>query len=170
MSAFAAAQPWCHDAERKSRENRRGPMRVWRQALPPAIGIALITLFTACGGGEQVDITLQEFAVGTVPATAAAGSVTFNIVNNGPDDVHEFVVIRTDLDPNALPTDENGAVDETGEGMDVIDEVEEMEPGASETLTVDLEAGSYALICNIYDADEDEAHYSEGMRTSFTVS
>jgi uncharacterized cupredoxin-like copper-binding protein len=146
-------------------------MRVWRQALPLAIGVGLVALFAACGGdGGEVDITLQEFAVGATPATAGAGSVTFNIVNNGPDDVHEFVVIRTDLDPNALPTDENGAVDEAGEGIEVIDEVEEMEPGASETLTVDLEAGSYALICNIYDAEEDEAHYSEGMRTAFTLS
>lgn len=145
-------------------------MRVWRQALPLMIWVVLVALFTACGGGTEVDVTLQEFAVGAVPATAAAGSVTFNIVNNGPDDAHEFVVIRTDLDPNALPTDENGAVDEAGEGIEVIDEVEEMEVGDSETLTVDLETGSYALICNIYDADEDEAHYSEGMRASFTVS
>jgi uncharacterized cupredoxin-like copper-binding protein len=146
-------------------------MRDWRQALPLVIGIALVALFAACGGdGGEVDITLQEFAVGAAPATAATGSVTFNIVNNGPDDAHEFVVIRTDLDPNALPTDENGAVDEAGEGMEVVDEVEEIDPGASETLTVDLEAGNYALICNIYDAEEDEAHYSEGMRTAFTVS
>ena len=36
-------------------------------------------------------------------------------------------------------------------------------------MTLDLEAGNYVLICNIYDADEDEAHYQEGMRTAFTV-
>jgi len=36
--------------------------------------------------------------------------------------------------------------------MEVVDEVEEIDPGASETLTVDLEAGNCALICNIYDA------------------
>jgi len=37
------------------------------------------------------------------------------------------------------------------------------------TPTVDLEAGSYVLICNIFDDAENEAHYQEGMRTAFTV-
>jgi hypothetical protein len=35
---------------------------------------------------------------------------------------------------------------------------------------LDLEAGNYVLICNIWDEDEQEAHYLEGMRTTFTVS
>ena len=96
--------------------------------------------------------------------------MTFNIENKDPDDTHEFVVIRTDLDPTALPTEENGAVAETGEGMEVVDEVEEIPVGDTPTLTIDdLTAGSYVLICNIYDEEEQEAHYSEGMRTGFTV-
>jgi hypothetical protein len=37
-------------------------------------------------------------------------------------------------------------------------------------VTLDLEAGNYVFICNIWDEDEQEAHYQEGMRTSFTVS
>jgi hypothetical protein len=38
-------------------------------------------------------------------------------------------------------------------------------------LTVDLDAGSYALICNIVEEEEGEpeAHYAEGMRADFTV-
>jgi uncharacterized cupredoxin-like copper-binding protein len=97
--------------------------------------------------------------------------VTFNIENKGPDDTHEFVVIRTDLDPTALPTEENGSVSETGEGMEVVDEVEEIPVGDTPTLTIDdLTAGSYVLICNIYDEAEKESHYQEGMRTAFTVS
>ena len=75
------------------------------------LGLGLVA--AGCGGGgEDVDITLQEFAVGADPSSVSAGSVTFNIENIGPDDTHEFVVIRTDLDPTALPTDENGAVDD----------------------------------------------------------
>jgi uncharacterized cupredoxin-like copper-binding protein len=133
------------------------------------MGLGLVA--AACGGGgEDVDVTLQEFAVGADPSSVSAGSVTFNIENIGPDDVHEFVVIRTDLDPTALPTDETGAVEETGEGMEVVDEVEDIPVGDTPTLTVDLTAGSYVLICNIYDEAEQEAHYSEGMRTAFTVS
>jgi hypothetical protein len=133
------------------------------------MGLGLVA--AACGGGgEDVSVTLQEFAVGTDPASASAGSVTFNIENKGPDDTHEFVVIRTDLDPTELPTDEDGAVDEAGAGIEVVDEVEEIPVGDTPTLEVELTAGSYVLICNIFDEEEQEAHYSEGMRTGFTVS
>jgi uncharacterized cupredoxin-like copper-binding protein len=133
------------------------------------MGLGLVA--AGCGGGgEDVDVTLQEFAVGTDRSSVSAGSVTFNIENKGPDDTHEFVVLRTDLDPTALPTDETGAVEETGEGIEVVDEVEDIPVGETPTLTVDLDAGSYVLICNIYDEAEQEAHYSEGMRTAFTVT
>ena len=133
------------------------------------MGLGLVA--AGCGGGgEDVSVTLQEFAVGTDPSSVSPGSVTFNIENKGPDDTHEFVVIRTDLDPTALPTDEDGAVDETGAGIEVVDEVEEIPVGDTPTLTVDLTAGSYVLICNIFDESENEAHYQEGMRTGLTVS
>lgn len=121
------------------------------------------------GGGGNVAVTLQEFSVGTDPASAPAGSVTFDATNDGPDDQHEFVVIKTDLGLTDLPTDENGAVDEEGDGIEIIDEIEPFDVGETKTLTVDLEAGSYVLICNVWDEEEQEAHYQEGMRTSFTV-
>jgi hypothetical protein len=35
---------------------------------------------------------------------------------------------------------------------------------------LDLEAGNYVLICNIWDEGEQEAHYQEGMRTTFEVT
>jgi uncharacterized cupredoxin-like copper-binding protein len=53
--------------------------------------------------------------------------------------------------------------------MQVIDEIEDLEVGNSETLAVNLEAGPYVLICNVYDKKEKESHYQEGMRTGFTV-
>jgi uncharacterized cupredoxin-like copper-binding protein len=119
-------------------------------------------------GPSTVAVTLQEFAVGTVPQSVPAGSVTFNATNNGPDDDHEFVVISTDLSATELPTKSNGSVDE--DAVDVVDEIEEFAPGTSESLTVDLPAGPYVLICNIYDEEEKESHYQEGMRTPFTVT
>ena len=89
----------------------------------------------ATDGATTVDVAVQEFSV--VPSTdsAPAGEVTFSITNDGPDDIHEFVVIRTDLDPAELPTDENGAVDEDGEGIEVVDEIEEIPVGETEELT-----------------------------------
>ncbi len=98
--------------------------------------------------------------------------MTFDVTNDGPDDVHEFVVILTDLGPTELPTDADGAVKESGKGMEVIDEIEDIPVGETQSLTVDLAAGSYVIICNILQEEPDgtlEAHYSEGMRTTFTV-
>jgi uncharacterized cupredoxin-like copper-binding protein len=146
------------------------PLALFAIAIPASGNDDETTTSPASAGPSTVAVTLQEFAVGTVPASAAAGSVTFNATNNGPDDDHEFVVIQTDLSSTDLPTKPDGSVDEEGEGITVIDEIEEFPPGETETLTVDLAAGSYALICNIYDAEEKEAHYEEGMRTSFTVT
>ena len=127
---------------------------------------------TTSGGEASVAVTLQEFAVAADPASVQAGAVTFDVTNDGPDDVHEFVVLKTDLGPTELPTDNDGAVLEDGEGIEVIDEIEDIPVGETPTLAVDLDAGSYVLICNILQKEDDgtlEAHYSEGMRTAFTV-
>lgn len=167
------------------------PRNVPRAIAVGAAAVMALVLLPACGGDEGGDtggdtatetaseggattvaITLEEFAVSADPASAPAGSVTFDVTNDGPDDVHEFVVIKTDLAPTDLPTDKDGAVVEGGEGMEVVDEIEDIPVGETPTLTIDLEAGSYALICNILQEEPDgtlEAHYAEGMRTGFTV-
>jgi uncharacterized cupredoxin-like copper-binding protein len=119
--------------------------------------------------GTTIAVTLQEWAVLPAQSSAPAGDITFTVANEGPDDVHEFVVLKTDLDPGALPTAADGSVDETGEGIEVIDEIEDIAVGATMDVTVTLDAGSYVLLCNIYTAEEDEAHYQMGMRTAFTV-
>ena len=126
---------------------------------------------TADGGGATtVAVTLVEWAVLPAVSSTPAGEVTFEITNDGPEDVHEFVVIKTDLDVAELPTNADGVVDEAGEGMEVIAEVEDLPVGETQTLTVNLDGGNYALVCNIWDEEEGEAHYQMGMRTVFTVT
>ena len=125
---------------------------------------------TAVGGGATtVAVTLQEWAVVPAQDSAPAGDVTFAVTNDGPDDIHEFVVLKTDLAPGELPVDENGVVGEEGEGIEVIDEIEDIPVGDSQDLTVSLDAGNYVLLCNIWSEDEQEAHYQMGMRVGFTV-
>jgi uncharacterized cupredoxin-like copper-binding protein len=119
--------------------------------------------------GNVVAVTLQEWSVLPSPASASAGEITFQVTNDGPEDIHEFVIVRTDLDAAELPTDEHGAVTEEGEGIEVIDEIEDIPVGETQELTVTLEAGNYVLLCNIYSEDEDEAHYMMGMRVAFPV-
>ncbi|MEX2227947.1 MAG: hypothetical protein WEB52_16055 [Dehalococcoidia bacterium] len=126
----------------------------------------------SAGGSEgaEVSVELVDFSV-IADASSPAGDVTFNIENTGPEHAHEFVVIRTDLDAANLPTADDGSVDEEGDGIEVIDEVEEIAEGASETLSVNLDAGHYALICNIVEEHSGETfvHYDRGMYTDFTV-
>ena len=137
--------------------------------LPVLAGLGLV----ACGGGgdegTDVDVALQEFSVTPAQDSTQAGSVTFHVTNTGPGEVHEFVVLKTDLAPDALPTDENGAAEEEGEGIEAVDEVEDLAVGDSRSLTVELDPGSYVFVCNIWDPQNGEAHYRLGMRAAFTV-
>ena len=77
---------------------------------------------TTAGGGTEIDVTLQEFSVIPDTDSVDAGEITFNVENVGPDDVHEFVILKTALEPDALPTVADGSVDEAGAGIEVIDE------------------------------------------------
>jgi len=120
-------------------------------------------------GAATVQVTLQEWAVVPASSSAVAGQLTFQVRNSGPADVHEFVVLKTDLDPGSLPVDANGAVTESGTGIEVIDEIEDIPVGETQDLTVALTAGKYVLLCNIYSVDEKEAHYKLGMRVAFDV-
>jgi uncharacterized cupredoxin-like copper-binding protein len=142
--------------------------KVWMY-VAALFAVALVAAGCSGDGGETVDVTLQEFAISASPSSVSAGEVTFDATNDGPNDPHELVVFKTDLAPDALPTQETGAADESGEGVELIDEIEEFPVGETQSMTLDLDAGNYVLICNIFDEDENEAHYQEGMRLAFTV-
>ncbi len=125
---------------------------------------------TPAAGGTTVQVTLQEWSIVPAPTSAPAGEVIFQVTNTGPEDIHEFVVLKTDLDPGALPIDSNGAVTEEGAGIAVVDEIEDIPVGQTQTLNVTLQAGKYVLLCNIYSESENEAHYKLGMRIAFEVT
>ena len=101
-----------------------------------------------------------EWAFGTALASAPAGEVTFEMVNEGAV-VHDLWVVRTDAAYDQLPVE--GGVAATGGAHEVIDKVLETDAGSEVSLTVNLEPGNYALICNI------PAHYQLGMRAPFTI-
>jgi len=123
------------------------------------------------GDDNAINVTLTEWAVVLDKATAPAGTVAFKITNAGTQFKHEFVVIKTDLDPADLPADATGKVDEEGSGIQFIGEVEGLAIGASEDASFDLTPGKYVLICNIVEADAGhESHYTQGMRVAFTVT
>jgi uncharacterized cupredoxin-like copper-binding protein len=132
--------------------------------------MALLALLTLSGCGDDdddggtgdVEVTLRDFEVDLGSTSAPAGEVTFDVRNEGPQ-VHEFVVFQTDLGVDELPTDDDGNVAE-GDDFEPVDEIEDIAVDAEPSLTVDLEAGPYVLLCNI------DGHYEEGMVTTFTVT
>jgi uncharacterized cupredoxin-like copper-binding protein len=136
------------------------------------IGGLAALLLTACSaataapptaaGPAAVTVELKTYSVTPNPATARAGEVTFNVTNGATDHQHEFVVIQSDLAPHKLPVGSDSTVEE--DAVTVVDELAEMDPGKTGTLTVNLAAGQYVLICNR------PGHYQAGMHTSFTVT
>ena len=118
-----------------------------------------------------VNVTLREFNISLDRASAPRGTVIFHVTNSG-EDIHEFLVIRTDRAPNALPTEADGSYQENGAGTQLLEEIEEVPPGSSRDLTLDLAEGSHVLICNMVMTEPDgtvEVHYQLGMRTAFQV-
>ena len=136
------------------------------------------------GGSAEVSATLSEWRIEVSPASASAGTVVFNIANQGTA-VHEFVVIRTDTMAAELPVKnymldveamggpmDSGGMDMPGmspsEGMEhpvgTVGDVENIAAGASASLTIDnMAPGHYVIVCNI------ATHYELGMRVDLTV-
>ena len=123
-------------------------------------------------GGGTVQVVLQEFAVVPAVASIEHGKVTFVATNTGPDDPHEMVIFKTDLGVHKLPASAEGKVDEEGAGLTTMGEIEEFGVGKTGTVTLELAAGRYVLVCNIVQDEPDgtkESHYLKGMSTEFTV-
>lgn len=159
-------------------------MKTIKLIVAVAISLALALAIAACGeekkeetttteptkteapaGGETkggaIDVSLTEFKVESTKMDAKAGKVTFNVTNDGKVP-HEFIVYQSDEEPGSLPV-EGGKVKE--DEASVVDEIEEedLQPGDSAELTVDLKPGKYILFCNL------PGHYEGGQYMGFEV-
>jgi len=148
--------------------------------------VLVVALSSACGGGGgepeardamnghgesgasgegAIHISLTEWEItgedgAPVPA-AQAGEVTFEVHNEG-EVSHEFAIIKADTDSADLPVS-GTAVDEEAAG-ELIGRVDQFAGGGEiEVHTFELEAGTYALICNI------AGHYEQGMQAQLVV-
>lgn len=136
-----------------------------------SVTVVSVLLFwsAACGSDDTagtapgtVEATLKDFQITLAETSASAGKVTFAVHNDGPS-THEFVVFKTDLAADALPKDDNGDVAES-DTFKAVDELENITKASDPTLTVDLEAGHYVVICNL------PGHYRQGMHAELTVT
>lgn len=120
-----------------------------------AVASTLVITLVGCGtsGGPAgpaasvpagaIAVTAKEYAFTPSALTAKAGSVTFFVTNAGAE-THEFEIFKAG-DANPL------------------DEVENIVPGISRDLTVDLPAGDYTFICAL------NGHDTLGMKGTITV-
>lgn len=111
-------------------------------------------------GASTIGTELTEWAIKLDSPTGKAGSLTFNVSNKGEKE-HEFVVVKTDLKSDKLPVTADDEVDESA--FEPVDEIEDIKPGATPSLAVDLAAGHYVLLCNL------TGHYAKGMHADFDV-
>jgi uncharacterized cupredoxin-like copper-binding protein len=116
--------------------------------------VVLAATLAACGpkGPTVVDVTLTEYKVEMSKTSIPAGTIKFNITNDGSI-VHELV-----LEPG-------GAVDDPLESNNTPSEAEDIQPGQTVTLewTIDT-PGQYQLSCHL------PGHFENGMTTSFEVT
>ena len=162
------------------REERKvAPPRVRRTAATAIVAMTLV----GCGGGgaaesagdgpsprpaaaaeTTVEVTLGNFFVTADPASVPPGTVTFDITVETSVEarIHALTVLRTDLPPDGLPTFVEGNADTSDEAIEII--YSEGPTEKDHQAEVELDAGSYVLICNLAD------HYGKGMRTGFEVA
>ena len=133
-----------------------------------AIGFALLAALTvglgtagATPGRSQapsrVTVVLTEWKLVPSATSVRAGKVTFRVRNDGTI-VHEFVVLRTDRRPNALPV-KGGVAIETAK----LGRAANIAAGQERVLTLSLKPGKYVLICNLL------GHYKAGQYAALRV-
>lgn len=125
--------------------------------------LAITVLLGACvtsGSGTESDITavLTNESITLSQQSISSGALSLTVRNDGTS-VHEIEVFAGSK--TELPVS-NSVADTTG--LTLVDEVEDILPGSTLTLDLDLEPGDYVIICNL------PGHYEMGMVTKLTVT
>jgi uncharacterized cupredoxin-like copper-binding protein len=122
-----------------------------------------VVVLVACGGSTSVKVTENEWNISPDTAQVKAGTITFNVTNEGAEP-HEFLVIKSDSPADGLPMGDNRVNEDA---VTIVKDSDTIAVGSSVKLTVKLDPGKYVFICNV--PDPVFSHYLKGMRTAFTV-
>lgn len=125
-------------------------MRARAGRLAPLAGLALgVLLVAGCSqagaadDGSSVAVTARDDACELETTQLTAGTTTFAVTNEGSQ-VTEFYVLRED-------------------GVAIVSEVENIGPGTTRDLTVQLDAGRYVYACK-------PGQTGDGLRGDLTVT
>jgi caa(3)-type oxidase subunit IV len=113
--------------------------------------------------GQLVDVREISYRIKVSQDTVPAGPVTFHVVNGADDMLHEFIIVKTDLEATDLPLDPvTSRVNE--DAIEIVTSQDNIEPAHSRDINVNLDPGHYVLICNL------PGHYLQGMMVDFHVN
>ena len=128
--------------------------------------LAALFVATSCSQAMEplptdvnVIVDLKEYSITLSVASVKAGVIKFGIRNNGTM-VHDFDLIKTDVAFDKLPID-SGSAKAKDDGL--VKQMINIAANRSTTLSADLTAGSYVILCNV------AGHYQLGMRVAFKV-
>jgi uncharacterized cupredoxin-like copper-binding protein len=126
--------------------------------------VTLTTHPASAQASTRMAVTLSEFSIMSERQDVPAGEVIFDVVNTG-EDVHEMIVIKSDLDVKALPPSPSSKneVDEAAVG-EYIGGFEDVQSGTGASGTLMLGPGRYILLCNL------SKHYENGMVSTLQVN
>jgi uncharacterized cupredoxin-like copper-binding protein len=123
----------------------------------------VVTVTPSSGQQAYVPAALSEWHI-AAPTTISAGSVILEAGNFGTIQ-HELLVFKSDLAPSQFPVDANGNIVEDGPGITLVSDADNIDPGGTQTRTVDLTSpGTYLFVCNI------PGHFKAGMYSTLTVT
>lgn len=123
------------------------------------------------GGGGKLNVTLDEWSITLDKTSLPEGPIEFTIKNDG-EKQHEFIILRTDIAPGELPTNDDGSADLDAPDLDELQTVDELDDGDETGRTYTLDAGKYVFIDNtvVEENGEKVSYYDQGMRVGFTIT
>ncbi len=160
----------------RSRTRRSSTGRLFAGALVALVAAVAI----GCGGDDGdsgTEEATSEFSAEDVTATIEVEMQDFEFIPKdakgpaGIDEVvtpnigqveHELQLYKTDVDPGSLTVDaETGKADTEPLGERLFEAF--ADPGETDSVIAELDAGQYAMVCNI------AGHYEAGMWGSMTI-
>ena len=118
---------------------------------------------------QKVDVRAVEYMYVGAPKTLKPGRVSFAMKNEGVEE-HEMVLFKRAADSTVKLDDLLAMPDEEAAGQMIFTGVAFGGPSTTNYVTVDLEAGTYFLVCFLPQGNDGPPHFMDGMKETIVVS